>query len=489
MKRITLLTLLIAAAVTVQLAAAQDTGGVSQSSASGTVVKGRAPVAKEILHVRFPKPQSFKLKNGLSVYVLEDHRVPIIRLSLQLRAGSVYEAKAGVAAATASLLTEGTQSQSFAQISDETESSGTSLNASAGLDTATLTTAGLSESTDALLALMADVLLHPSFPADRLDRFRIVQRNGLSQRRSNPTAMIAELQNQVFYGGTKFARSAPTGPEIQAISRDDLVQFYDQFYRPGGAILGVTGDVDTKQLKTKLELALADWKAGTQIAELPKAEFQPKSVAHIYLIDRPGSAQSVLQFGSLGVKQNDPDFIALTVANRVLGGGSAGRLFQNIRERKGYTYGAYSSLSAGKWPGIWGANASVRTEVTEPAIGEFFFEFKRLQNEPVPAEELALAKRSLVGGFARTLESNDGILARTLELVQNDLPANYWDTYPKLIEAVTPADIMRVARKYLGGGNIQLSVVGERKRIETGMAKYGTVEVLDPSKISSVGMK
>jgi predicted Zn-dependent peptidase len=235
-----------------------------------------------------------------------------------------------------------------------------------------------------------------------------------------------------------------------------------------------------------LEAELADWKPNTDVTELPKAEFQAKKTAHIYLIDRPGSTQSVLQFGSLGVKQNDPDFIALTVANRVLGGGSSGRLFQNIREKKGYTYGAYSTLTAGKWPGIWGANASVRTEVTEPAVGEFFNEFKRLQSEPVPADELALAKRSLVGGFARTLESNDGILARTLELVQNDLPANYWDTYPKLIDAVTPADIMRVAKKYLGGPNVQLLVVGERKRIEPGLAKYGTVEVLDPNKIASV---
>jgi len=489
MNRLNLISVVFVAALSTQAALAQDTGGVNQSAASGTVVKGKAPVAKEILRVRFPKPQSFKLSNGLSVYVLEDHRVPIVRLSLQLRAGSVYETKPGIAAATASLLTEGTPTRSFAQISDETESSGSSLNANAGLDTATLTAAGLSETTDALVDLMADALLHPTFAADRLDRFRVAQRNGLSQRRTNPTALIAELESQVFYGGTKFARAAPTGPEIQAITRDDLVQFHEQYYRPDGGILGVTGDVDTKKLKAKLEAVLADWKTANKAAELPRADIQPKKVAHIYLIDRPGSAQSVLQFGSLGVKQNDPDYIALTVANRVLGGGSSGRLFQNIREKKGYTYGAYSTLSAGRWPGIWGANASVRTEVTEPAIGEFFFEFKRLQNEPVPAEELALAKRSLVGGFARTLESNDGILARTLELVQNDLPSNYWDTYPKLIEAVTPADIMRVAKKYMGGGNIQLLVVGERKRIETGMAKYGSVEVLDPNKMSSVGMQ
>jgi len=197
----------------------------------------------------------------------------------------------------------------------------------------------------------------------------------------------------------------------------------------------------------------------------------------------------VIQFGTLAVKQTDPDYLPLTVANRILGGGSAGRLFQNIREKKGYTYGAYSSLSGGKWPGIWGANASVRTEVTGPAVGEFFYEFKRLQNEPVPADELALAKRSMVGGFARTLENPDGILQRSLELVANGLPMNYWDTYPAKLEAVSAADVMRVAKKYLGGGNVQLAIVGERKLIESGLTKYGTVEVIDPAKIGSFGAK
>ena len=203
------------------------------------------------------------------------------------------------------------------------------------------------------------------------------------------------------------------------------------------------------------------------------------------MIDRPGSAQTVLQFGTLAVSQTDPDFIALTVANRILGGGSSGRLFQNIRERKGYTYGAYSTLAAGRFPAIWGANASVRTEVTEPATGEFFFEFKRLQDQLVSEDELNRVKRSIIGGFALTLESSDGILGRSTELVQNGLPATYWDTYPALIQAVTAKDVQRVARKYLGGSNIQLFVVGERKKIEAGLAKYGTVEVVDPTKISS----
>jgi len=259
------------------------------------------------------------------------------------------------------------------------------------------------------------------------------------------------------------------------------------YYIPNGAIMGVTGDVSVKSLKGKLETAFAAWKPGPKTVELPQADFKPKETTKIFLIDRPGSAQTVLQFGNLAVKQNDPDYIALVVANRVLGGGSSGRLFQNIRERKGYTYGAYSTLGAGKWPGVWSAAASVRTPVTEPAVAEFFNEFNRIQDERVPEAELDNAKRSIVGSFAGTLESPDAILARTLELVENGLPLDYWDTYPLRIQAVTPADVLRVARKYMGKGRIQLIAVGERSQIEEGLKKFGPVEIVDATQLVGAG--
>jgi predicted Zn-dependent peptidase len=263
------------------------------------------------------------------------------------------------------------------------------------------------------------------------------------------------------------------------VTREDLIAFHDAYFRPNGAILGVAGDVDIKSLKDKLEAAFAEWKPGPQTADLPKADFKAQEATHIYLIDRPGSAQTVLQFGNLSVRQNDPDYIPLVVANQILGGGSSGRLFQNIRERKGYTYGAYSALSANQWPGMWGASASVRTPVTEPAVKEFFFEFDRLQNEVVSDDEMARAKRSIVGGFARTLESPEGILIRFLDLVQNSLPLDYWDTYPNRIAAVTSADVQRVAKQYLGKNRIQLLVVGEKSQIEDGLKQFGPIESID----------
>ena len=486
MKRYSFLLLTLGLATAVSFA--QDTPGVAApDSNKGTVMKGKAPVAKDLLKVRFPKPKAFMLKNGVQVYVLEDHRTPAVRFSLQFSAGSLFESKPGVASTTAQMLTEGTASLAYLQIAEQLEKIGANLNAGSDLDTANISAACLTPYMDNVLGLMADVLMHPSFPKDRLDRLKFSQRSMNRQRRTNPTGMLADISARVFYGGTSYAKTAPTPEEMAAITPEDLQAFHAAFYHPNGAVLGVTGDVDVKTLKAKLETAFADWVPSASAPSLPKADLAPKTAMKIYLVDRPGSAQTVLQFGSLAVTQADPDFIALTVANRVLGGGSSGRLFQNIREKKGYTYGAYSTVSGSLWPGIWGASASVRTEVTEPAVGEFFNEFNRLQNEPVPVDELNRAKRSIIGGFARTLESPEGILGRTLELVQNHLPLNYWETYPERINAVTPADVQRVAKKYLAAGRVQLLAVGEREKIQLGLQKYGPIEVIDPAKLTGTG--
>jgi zinc protease len=467
-------------------AGAQETGG-QPAVQSGTVMKGKAPVNKKLLVVRFPRPKSFTLSNGLTVYVLEDHRFPAVRMRLLMHAGSLFEPKPGVAEMTASMLTEGTKTRTSLQLAQETADIGATLGAGAGTDTASLTVAGLSETTDQLIVLMTDVLLNPTFPADRLDRMKFQQVSGIAQRRSNPAAMTADVAARVYYGGTPYGKPSAKETEIAAIATDDLASFHDAFYRPNGALLGVSGDVDARALKTRLESALASWKPSSQTPELPKADFKPHDATRIFLIDRPGSAQTVLQFGNLAITQKDPDYIPLVVANRILGGGSSGRLFQNIREQKGYTYGAYSSLAAGRWPGIWGASASVRTPVTEPAVREFFREFDRLQDEPVSKTDLERAKRSIVGSFATTLESPDAVLNRTLDLVQNDLPLDYWDTYPARIEAVTADDVQRVARKYLGKNRIQLIAVGERSQIEPGLKKFGPVEIVDPSELGGGG--
>src|SRR5438128_1758048 len=204
-----------------------------------------------------------------------------------MRAGSLYESKPGVAETTASMLTEGTQKRDYRQLSEETEGMGAALGAGAATDTATISASGLSESTDQIIALMADMLLNPSFPADRLDRHKFVQASQTAQRRTNPASLTADLSAKVFYGGTPYGRVSPTADQVAAITREDLAAFHEAYYRPNGALLGVSGDVDAKTLKGKLEAALSEWKARPQAAEPPKAEFKPKETTQIFLVDRP----------------------------------------------------------------------------------------------------------------------------------------------------------------------------------------------------------
>lgn len=462
-------------------ALAQETPGVAAPpTAKGAVIRGKAPVAHDILQVKLPRPQEFTLSNGLRVFVLENHKLPTVTLSLSVRAGTLFEPKPGVADLTASLLDEGTATRTATQFALETETLGANFGANAGSERTTLSISGLSSSTDQLTEILADALLHPAFPEDRLARVKFQTRARLAQARSNPTTLAAELAAKVFYGDTPYARVNPTPEQVDAVTRADLTAFHAAFYQPRGAILGITGDVKARDIVKKFETLLADWKATGEAAPLPTAAFAPKTATRIFLIDRPGSAQTVLSWGNIALARADPDYIPLVVADRILGGGASGRLFASLREDKGYTYGAYSRLSAPRWPGTWGASASVRTPVTAPAVGAFLDEFARLQTSPVSADELDRAKRALVGSFARTLESPEGILSRTLELVQNDLPLDYWDKFPARVQAVTADDVERVARKYLGEKRIQLIAVGERSAVESGLAKYGTVEIVEP---------
>lgn len=463
------------------LALAQETGGVAAPEGNkGTVVKGKVPVAKELLKITLPKPKTYTLPNGLRIFVLEDHRLPTFTCSLSLKAGTLFEPKPGVAEVTATMLNEGTKGKSALQFATLIEDLGANLNARAGSERATLSVSGLSENSDKLIDLLAETLLSPAFPEERLSRIKFRSGAQTAQRNTNANALASRLLSQTLYGETPYARTDAARQQIAAVTREDIVAFHDKFYQPNGAILAISGDVNANAIVSKITKAFADWKSGSTPPALPPADFKPKEATRIYLVDRPNSAQTVLLFGNIAISRTSPDYIPLVVANRILGGGSSGRLFQNLREDKGYTYGAYSSLSTPKWAGTWGASASVRTPVTEAAVGEFFKEFARLQNEPVTADELERAKRSIIGSFARTLENSAGVLSSTLDLVENGLPLDYWDTYPAKVQAVTVADVQRVAKQYLGTNRIQLFAVGERSQIEEGLKKYGTVEVTTP---------
>ena len=265
---------------------------------------------------------------------------------------------------------------------------------------------------------------------------------------------------------------------LKKITSADLARFHNQNYVPNNATLFIAGDVTLAQLLPKLERVFGDWQRGAvQAPSLPPVPAQ--SATRIYLINRPGSVQTVYLIGSLGMERTDPDYIAIAVMNRILGTGPSSRLFLNIREDKGYTYSVGSGFSAGKYRGTFTAQSPVRTEVTEGTIREFMNEFKRIRDEAVSATELDNAKRAIIGNFALTLENPQGRLQNIITQKLYNLPANYWDTYPQKVEAITVSDVQRVAQKYIDLGHLQIVAVGDAAKTREVLAKFGTVVEYD----------
>jgi zinc protease len=461
--------------------AAQDAPTDKSVPLSKTERKNLAPVSKEILHVKLPKPVEAKLDNGVTVLILEDHRLPSVSAQLLIRgAGGLGDPAGmpGLASTTAAMLKEGTATRSSKQLAEEIDGLGANLNSGTGFGTteATLSASGLSDNFDRWFALMTDVLLHPTFPDSELQKYKQRQLVGLKQQRTQPTFLASERFSKAVYGSFPAAIVSTTPEAIQALTSEALVKWHRERYAPQNAILAIAGDVDAKQLIPKLNKALADWKRNDFVVTIPPSP-TPAAEKKIYLVNRPGSVQTNLVLGNIGIDRRSPDYIAFNVMNRILGGSATGRLFLNLREEKGYTYGAYSSFNATEFAGPWRANAEVRTPVTEGSMTEFLKEFNRIRDEKVPAAELDEAQRSIVAVFALSLEQPAQVLSYAITRKIYDLPGDYWDTYPAKITAIAPDDVMRVAKKYIGIDNLQVVAVGDASKIKSVLEKYGPVTV------------
>jgi zinc protease len=464
---------------------AQQGGMASQmpSSTKGAVIKGKAPVNKNLLKVKLPKAQEATLKNGLHVVVLEsNHKLPIFSMEMVVWTGGLYDPSdmRGLANATALLMREGTAKHNSRELSEQLDTIGATLNANSGVSspTSNVSTSGLTENLDQILDLFTEVIRTPKFPAEEVERYKS---RAISQQpllRGQPQFLAQERLNQAIYGTHPASLVVAPVDALKKITAADLVRFHDEKYVPNNATLFIAGDVTLAQLLPKLEKAFGDWKPGTVTAlSLPPVPAQ--AATQIHLINRPGSVQTVFSIGSLGIERTDPDYVALAVMNRILGTGPSSRLFLNIREDKGYTYSVGSSLSSGKYRGLFTASSPVRTEVTEGTIREFMNEFKRIRDEKVTATELDNAKRAIIGNFALSLENPQQRLQNIITQKLYNLPANYWDTYPQKVEAMTVDDVQRVAQKYIDLNHLQIVAVGDASKTREVLAKFGAVAEYD----------
>jgi zinc protease len=444
--------------------------------------KNKAPVSDEILRVKIPKPTQLTLPNGLTILVLEDHRLPLVTARLTILGAGALNDPAdvpGLANITAAMLMEGTKTRSSKQIAEQSEELGATIGAQApwASETTTFTASGLSDNASQWIALASDILLNPSFPESELNKLKQRMKVQLQQQRSTAGFLMQERFSRAVYGNHPAAVTSPTLQALDKITPAMLVQWHASRYVPQNAILGIVGDVRPAEVMQMLS-ALPGWKAGPTKAALPTAT-KPASGRKIFLVDRPGSVQTDVEIGNIAISRLDADYVPMVVMDRIVGGGASARLFMNLREVHGHTYGAYSMLVARRYAGPWVAQGSMRTDATGGAMTEFMNEINRIRDNAVPEKELEETKRSIVASFALTLERPSELLDYAIALKLFNLPADYWDTYPAKIMAITAEQVQRVARKYIVPDDLQIVAVGDAAKLKPVLDKYGTVQVFD----------
>ncbi len=412
-----------------------------------------------------------KLSNGLEVLIAERHELPILSLNLLVRGGQIVEpaGKDGVAGLTADLLSEGTATLDSFELAGALAEIGSSINAGFGRESGNLSLTTLTKNTDRALELFADVLLNPAFPEPALDRLRQERLASLLRRKDNPQAIAGVVFPKVLYGLDHPYGRIETVDSVKSITRDDVLEFFNKQFVPNNATLIVAGDTTPDALVAKLEAALKDWKPGP----IPATPLQPQRTPQpvtLYLVDKPGSAQSILYAGQIGVPRSTPDYFAIEVMNAILGGQFSSRINLNLREEKGYTYGARTSFVYRQGPGPFLAGTSVQTAVTKEALIELVKELRDITGpRPVTPEELAFATSNLVRGFPAGFGTTFGLAGQLEEVALFNLPEDYFTTYQARIEAVTADDVNRVAQKYLDPDHLTIVVVGDKAQIEEGL--------------------
>lgn len=444
-------------------------------SAQVTIDRSKAPTPGPARTPEIGSYESFELKNGLKVFVVEDHKLPRITMSLILDRDPIVEgAKAGYVSIAGDLIGAGTANRTKSTLDEEVDFMGANF----GTGSNSIRVGGLSKYTDQLIDILSDVLLNPSFPEEEFDKLKSQMISGMKANADDPDAISGNLRGAALYGLEHPYGEVMTEATVEAISIDDCKAYFDTYFRPNIAYMVVIGDITVADAKKKLNKALKKWKA----AEVPAHDYvkTPRSASpRIVMVDKPSAVQSVIWLGNvIDLPQGHPDIEPLRVANQILGGGMSGRLFTNLREDKAFTYGAYSNFGVDELNATFGASAKVRNEVTDSAITEFLYEIDRMKNESVTEEDLVAAKASLSGSFGRSLESPASAANFALNIARYNLPSDYYNNYLSRLEAVTAEDVMRVANTYMNGP-LTITVVGKAQDVAGKLSAFGEVEYFD----------
>lgn len=465
--------------------------------------RSKPPVVGSVPAVTLPAVARHTLANGLTVWIVESHEVPVVQVNLIVKgtaatpdaSGSAGDpaGKAGLASLTAAMLTEGAGSRTSLELADAVDFLGADLSAGSSWDAMAVRlhvpVARLGEA----LPLMADVALRPRFDGAELDRLRQQRITSLTQAKDDASSLAAVAFARVLYGGSRYGTAAMgTAASLARITADDLRAFHGSRFVPSTSTLIVVGDIAAADALSLVQQHFGAWNGGASRPPAPGSTASTTPVRpaaartrrEVYLVDKPGAPQSQIRIGLMAAARSTPDYFPLVVMNTILGGSFSSRLNMNLREEHGYTYGASSSFDMRLKQGPFTAGAGVQTDKTSESLTEFFKELNAIL-QPVPGDELSRSKNYVALRYPGTFETTADIARRLEEAVVYGLPESYFANYVAGIERVTAADVERVAREYLSPSTVAVVVVGDRAVIEPGLRALGLgpINVLSPDEV------
>lgn len=440
---------------------------------AGLTAAAPMPRVGPVSPYKLPPVTEWKLPSGLRVALVSDRRLPLTTIALAMPSGtSAYGAEdAGLVDAMAELMTDGTSKRSSRQIAEAADEYGGEVSAGADEDSVIVRTHGLSEKLDEQLALLSEVTRAPSFPEAEVALRRANMLEELKAARAQPDFLAKVAFYGRLFAGHPYGVFAPTEASIARVTQERVREAHKRLVTPHQALLVVVGDADPKALRALVERNFGSWQGPPDLPDAP-AMTAPARERRVYLVDRPGSAQVSLLLGNLAVREDNPEYFNLLVANQVLGGSFASRLVQDIRETKGYTYRIGSRLEHRLTAALFRVATPVRGEVLEPALKGIFEHLARLRKDPVSAEELSKAKSFLAGGFVRSLETQAGVAEAVLHLKLHRLPPDFYDTFVERVQAVSAEKVLAAARQFIRPDEMTLVAVGDAPKIEDVLLKF-----------------
>jgi predicted Zn-dependent peptidase len=431
---------------------------------------------------QIPVPEVYDLANGMKVFLLEDHELPLVEITARIRTGAVYEpaGKTGLAGISGSVQrTGGTRSMSGDEIDDFLESRAASVETSIGATVGVASMDCLADDVDAVLPVFVEVLRFPDFSQDKLELAKIQANSGISRRNDDVGAITGREFNRLIYGAGSPLSQTPEYATIAAITRDDLRAWHARYYHPNNIYIGVVGDFDSAAMKRKLAAAFGDWPAGPAFDE-PEIDVATAEERGVFFVEKSDVTQANIRIGHLGITYQNPDYFPVVVMNEVLGGGFSARLFSRIRSAQGLAYSVGGRVGAAfLYPGVTSFGMQTKSGTMAEAVDALYKEIRGMISEPATERELQLAKDSLLNSFIFNYASKDQVLGKQMLFTYYGLPSDFLERYRGNIERVTAADVLRVAKTYLHPDRAKLLVVGRSSDFDRPLTTFGEVTELD----------